>query len=232
MKSKKLLVLDLDHTLLDTDRFFHCDLPGALPQFRAKDVLWERNWERSYRSATEVGYTLDLHMREMAKLSLRRFPLHEIQMLLSEQFANLARYLFNDSLRFLEVAQERGWEIILMTAGNPAWQRYKATACQIAHLLSEIIYVPTKQRKALVLASSGRCLRREKIAVVENSGAELDAMTGIEGTERYFINRTPLQYMQPKDERERRRYLEAREVAERGSRYQHHACSVLPLHIL
>src|SRR3972149_3425885 len=119
MESKaRGILLDFDHTLFDTDRFFWVDLKSA--------------------------------------------------------FSDLRPYLFPDVLEFLDAARYRGFELILLSFGDPAWQNYKVRASGLTPYFTQIAYTAKEAGKAALCAE--RALQYRELYAIDNNPANLDAM--------------------------------------------------------
>ena len=89
---KTAYFLDFDHTLFNTDEFFHVDVRNAFLRFGVKSE-W---WEQSYEKAWQTGYNLEKHTEESFRLSGNRLPLEEMRRVLQSSFSDLKCYLFPD----------------------------------------------------------------------------------------------------------------------------------------
>jgi len=87
-------VLDFDHTLFDTDRFFWVDLRAAF----ARWAIDAAQWEASYAEVWPTGYSLDKHLGHLARHGrVADSVVAQLKGVLREHFADLRPYLFPDS---------------------------------------------------------------------------------------------------------------------------------------
>ncbi len=63
--------LDFDHTLFNTDQFFHLDVRAAFLRFGIDAT----DWEQSYSAVWLAGYSLDKHAEEVSRRSGKPIPL-------------------------------------------------------------------------------------------------------------------------------------------------------------
>ena len=173
MESKtRGILLDFDHTLFDTDRFFWVDLKRALARFGIPDDAWEKSYEAIWSS----GYSLAKHMEELARLGAVADPptAKAILEALESAFSDLRPYLFPDVLEFLDTARHRGFELILLSFGDPAWQSYKVRASGLTPYFTQIAYTANEAGKAALCAE--RALQYRELYAIDNNPADLDAM--------------------------------------------------------
>ena len=166
------ILLDFDHTLFDTDRFFWVDLRSAFARFRVP----EDAWEKSYVTIWPSGYSLAKHLDELNRLGAISGPAMGATMLaaLDSAFSDLSRYLFPDVLRFLNAARHRGFDLILLSFGDPAWQGYKVRASGLLRYFQDVVYTAKQEGKAALLDDIG--LRYGELHAIDNNPADLDAM--------------------------------------------------------
>src|SRR3989441_7940476 len=116
--------LDFDHTLFNTDEFFHVDVRNAFLRLEIDAAYWEQ----SYAAVWPTGYTLEKHAEEVYLRSGSKLPLDAMKRILQNSFSDLRRYLFPDVLPFLQAAKKNGVRLYLLSFGSDEWQRYKVTA--------------------------------------------------------------------------------------------------------
>ena len=168
----RAILLDFDHTLFDTDRFFWVDLRSTFARFGVP----EETWEKSYEAIWPLGYSLGKHLDELERLGV--IADHEIRttMLatLEAAFSDLRPYLFPDVRAFLEAARHRGYELILLSFGDPAWQSYKVRASGLAPSFQKIAYTAKQGGKGELLDVIGSSYA--ELRAIDNNPADLDSM--------------------------------------------------------
>jgi len=104
------LLLDFDHTLFDTDRFFWVDLKSAFARFGVPNDAWEK----SYEAIWPLGYSLAKHLDELERLGVIAGQDIGRTMLatLEADFSDLRPYLFPDVPAFLKAARQRGFDLM------------------------------------------------------------------------------------------------------------------------
>jgi hypothetical protein len=166
------LLLDFDHTLFDTDRFFWVDLKSAFARFGVPNDAWEK----SYEAIWPLGYSLAKHLDELERLGVIAGQDIGRTMLatLEADFSNLRPYLFPDVPAFLEAARQRGFDLILLSFGDPAWQSYKVRASGLAPLFRKIVYTVKRSGKGELLDDLGSSYA--ELCAIDNNPADLDSM--------------------------------------------------------
>jgi FMN phosphatase YigB (HAD superfamily) len=214
--------LDFDHTLFNTDEFFHVDVRTSFRHLSVDSA----SWEGAYARAWPAGYNLDGHAEEMSRESGNQQTLDEMKRILREAFADLRRYLFPDVLPFLENAKAKGVRLYLLSFGNAEWQRYKVRGCRIEEYFDDVFFTSKEGEKVkLILADAGSC---ERMLMVDNNPSELDLIReAAPEVATYCINRVPRELVASADEMSRLRFLEAREYTTRPWRYGHVPCRTL-----
>jgi len=214
--------LDFDHTLFNTDEFFHVDVRDSLRHFGIDSA----SWERGYTQAWQAGYTLEGHAEEIYRQSGSQLALDEMRRILRDSFSNLERYIYPDVLPFLESAKRRRVGLYLLSVGDPEWQRYKVRGARIDHYFASMFFVPKEGGKANVILEQARGV--QKVLMVDNNPGELDSIKDAAPLVRtYCINRVPHEMIVPGDELSRLKFLDAREYLEKRWRYQHVPCRTL-----
>ena len=168
----RAILLDFDHTLFDTDRFFWVDLKSAFARFGVPDDAWEK----SYEAIWPLGYTLAKHLDELERLGviagqdIRRTMLDTLE----ADFSDLRPYLFPDVPAFLEAARRREFDLILLSFGDPDWQSYKVQTSGIAPLFRKIIYTAKQGGKGELLDDLSSSYA--ELRAIDNNPADLDSM--------------------------------------------------------
>ncbi len=185
----RVLLLDFDHTLFDTDRFFWVDVREVV---RGLGVDL-RAWDACYEAVWPTGYALDKHVACLAEqyppyASLRQ----TVGRILREQFADLRGYLFEDVEPFLSEAAASGMPLALLSFGDPGWQGYKVQASGVASFFLEVFYTGKEGGKGAI---AGRLRDRHgAIRMIDNDPRELDAVKGRwPEAETFWIRRPPLE---------------------------------------
>jgi len=166
------LLLDFDHTLFDTDRFFWVDLKSAFARFGVPNDAWEK----SYEAIWPLGYSLAKHLDELERLGVIAGQDIGRTMLatLEADFSDLRPYLFPDVPAFLKAARQRGFDLILLSFGDPAWQSYKVRASGLAPLFQKIVYTAKQGGKGELLDDLSSSYA--ELCAIDNNPADLDSM--------------------------------------------------------
>lgn len=202
--SRRGILLDFDHTLFDTDRFFWVDLKSAFARFGIPDDAWEKSYEAIWPS----GYSLQKHLEALSRLgAIASDPVASaMQETLERTFSDLHPYLFPDVVEFLNAARHRGFELILLSFGDPAWQSYKVRASGLIPYFTQIVYTPNEKGKAGMLDTLASAYA--ELYAVDNNPADLDAMkASIPRLQTYLICRVEPSVLDGDRFREAARYL-------------------------
>jgi len=215
--------LDFDHTLFNTDEFFHVHVRDAFLRLGIDAT----QWEQSYNAVWPAGYTLERHAEEVFRRFGARLPLEEMKRILRSSFSDLRPYLFPDVLPFLEEGKKNGVQLYLLSFGHDEWQRYKASAARLDGYFDETFFTAVEGGKArLVQEHAARAA--QTVVVVDNNPAELDLVKDLAPEVRTCcINRVPVHMRVATDELSSRKFLEARRYLDRIPRHRHMLCTSL-----
>lgn len=164
--------MDFDHTLFDTDRFFWVDLKAAFAQFGVSVNAWEKSYEAIWPS----GYSLTKHVGELRRLGAiaSTSVASAMSATLDRTFSDLRPYVFSDVVEFLNAAHHRGFDLILLSFGDPAWQGYKVQASRLTPYFTQIAYTPYETGKPGILDMLAPAYA--ELYAIDNNPADLDAM--------------------------------------------------------
>ncbi|MFQ5989080.1 MAG: HAD family hydrolase [Candidatus Methylomirabilales bacterium] len=223
MEGGGAFLLDFDHTLFDTDRFFWIDVRTAFAQFGIDGG----HWEESYARVWPLGYSLDKHLDHLSREGQVDVSLKTaIRQVLQERFADLRSYLFADVEPFLKRLQAEQIPCFLLSFGDPSWQAYKVHGARIADFFQDVFTTPKEHAKVEVVERFvGRFPR---LVVVDNDPRELDLIKARHPQiETFWITRVPFEALDSFDAGTRERFREARGYATLAAAYDHHRCHTL-----
>ena len=213
---KTTCFLDFDHTLFNTDEFFHVDVRNSFLRFGIETQLWEQ----SYAAVWPKGYTLEKHVEEISRQSEIQLPLEEMKQVFFNNFSDLKQYLFTDVLSFLENIKKKGVTTHLLSFGNPEWQRYKVHNSGISPYFESIFFTEKEGTKTEHIRKYSELF--QQIIMVDNNSIELDLIKDtLPMTQTYFINRVPEEMLIPTDELTRLKFFDARNYVKKPQRHQH-----------
>ncbi len=219
--SEALLLLDFDHTLFDTDRFFWVDVRAAVARLGVDARLWEETYEQVW----PAGYSIGRHVEALAA----RVPWPHPEQILDafeDQFGDLRRYVFPDVLPFLRAAQAAGRRLILLSFGHSEWQAYKVKESGLGGLLDEVHATPVAGGKAGLVSALAVGVAGGAIAV-DNNPHELDAMRDRwRALRTYRMDRVPPDLVRA-DGEAAYRFREARRYVRLPARHAHRTCRSL-----
>ncbi len=223
-RERRGVLVDFDHTLFDTDRFFWIDLRSAFARFGVPVSAWERSYDAIWPS----GYSLTKHLDELARVgAISRADTRQSMLdALNADFSDLRSYLFPDVAGFLASASQRGFDLILLSFGDPSWQSYKVQASGIAPWFREIRYTAAEQGKTELACELSS--RYDALHAIDNNPADLDAMKARNPRLlTHLISRVPPSPGEDADPGGRDRFREAARYLTIPSRLSHQRCSSL-----
>lgn len=223
MRNGGAVLLDFDHTLFDTDRFFWIDIRAAFIQFGIDGGRWEESYARVWPD----GYSLEKHLDYLTRQGQMTVSVKTaIQQVLRASFADLRSYLFTDVEPFFSRLQAAKIPCFLLSFGDASWQEYKVHGAGLAHFFEDVFYTPKVQAKVEgVEKVVGRFAR---IAVVDNDPRELDLIKARHPEiETFWITRVPRDALESVDSETRERFREARAYATLLAEFPHHRCHTL-----
>ena len=228
-ESPHIVLLDFDHTLFDTDRFFWVDLRGAVQGLGVEARLWEE----TYEAVWPEGYSIDRHMEALAARASWPHP-QQILDVFDAQFADLRRYLFPDVLPFLEAARGAGHHVALLSFGDPGWQAYKVRASGLEGHVDAVHATAAEGKKAdlaatLVAAAVGPigAAAPAPAIAIDNNPRELDAMRDrCPALTTYRMDRVPPELVGAQGEASYR-FREAARYVGLAARHPHRICRSL-----
>jgi phosphoglycolate phosphatase-like HAD superfamily hydrolase len=223
MDGERAFLLDFDHTLFDTDRFFWVDVRAAFSRFAVDATAWEEGYARVWPH----GYSLERHLDDLVRGGqVEGSDVAAMGRLLRERFADLRAYLFADVEPFLKRLQAKSIPCFLLSFGDAAWQTYKVRGAGIADVFQEIFTTRQEQMKAALIG--GFAGRFARVAVVDNDPGELDRIKDrYPEVETFWITRVPHDALESSDPAIRERFREARHYARRTAEFRHHRCQTL-----
>lgn len=149
----KTIIIDLDHTLLNTAKLKYDMEQVALGFGVAKEV-----YDKTYRQTVSLnknyyGYNLDRHCQAIGKkLNIDKKEIDKLKELMRDTVKN-GNYLFNDSATFISEAIKYNYKIILLTRGETDWQNLKINGIKIngkpLNQIAEIIITPYEKSRLI-----------------------------------------------------------------------------------
>ncbi len=222
---KTACFIDFDHTIFDTDAFYHVELRKKLGLFEVPDELWEEiywdtikgGWPWERHLLTVINRSAALRDLECCK---ERTKLAYIRSTFAEMEKELPKFVFPDVIPFLEKTQAVS-RLFILTRGQLEWQKYKIDGCGLKEYFERVLIADKRDGKADIIqwfVKNRSC----RAVFIDNNPYDLDLVKGaFPAVETYMINRVPDELMTPEDRIGRLRFLEAREIAKRPSKHEH-----------
>ncbi len=223
MHDARAVLLDFDHTLFDTDRFFWVDVRAAFARFQIDAGVWEESYTRVW----STGYSLEKHLEHLARVGkLDRSVMAAIQRVLRESFSDLGSYLFADAKPFLMRLQAENVPCFLLSFGDASWQAYKVHGSRIAEFFQDIFYTPGEQGKGEVVEKIVG--RFDRLVIVDNDPRVLDGIQARHPQiDTFWMSRVPPEALESSDPEVRERFREARGYATLAAQFRHYRCRTL-----
>lgn len=141
------LVLEFDHTLFDTSQFKK-DLSGSLESLGVNTELF---WQ-TYPKARNTGdgkamYRLERHIELLQPFTNR--SQEEMLDVMRRVLANSHKYLYPDTLDFLNRMLSLNINLTLLSFGNPEFQRAKVQASGIEWFFKDVHFTDLKRTDIL-----------------------------------------------------------------------------------
>lgn len=131
-KFRKEVILDFDYTLFDAAKFRRA-LASSLVKFGVSAAQFMASYPRAVRkSRGRYSYSFDQHIH-LLKRSSPELPVASARQALRQVVRGCRRYLYPDTDQFLRTLRQHGFRLILVTHGNPVFQRQKLQATGIQH---------------------------------------------------------------------------------------------------
>lgn len=150
----KTFIIDLDNTLLDTERFkgalFHSIKPVV------SRYLWDKTYQKVMGSyVSGYNYTFEEHAILLADAT--DITRSKILKIFQSVAKHLPSFLYRESLPLLEELKKSNKKIILLTYGNIRYQKEKIKLLKINKYFKQIIITPKKKDETkLPIKSSGK----------------------------------------------------------------------------
>ncbi|MFQ5839601.1 MAG: HAD family hydrolase [Candidatus Methylomirabilales bacterium] len=222
MARRPHLLIDFDHTLFDTDRFFWVDLRGAVLEAGIDPVAWGR----AYDDVWPTGYSLAKHLRRLNQLSVGVEGTRVLRRLVRERFQDLRAYVFPDVVPTLRAWRRAGVTLVLLSFGHPTWQDFKVRGAGLPAYFAQILYAQRAGGKG----SLCRRLARDdpRLAVVDNNPRDLDAMRAlVPGLRTFLMQRVPWEALEASEGPNGWHFHEARRYVGLPARFPHRLVSRL-----
>ncbi len=133
-----MFIIDMDNTLIDTDRFRADRLQALAPLGVTKEIYWETYGEVRKDEAGMFRYN---DVRHAAALVKHGFPGEEILDILSAVTARLGDYVFSDTFEFLEAVRKYKETMILLSLGASSFQEQKVKITGVGEYFDRVFIV-------------------------------------------------------------------------------------------
>lgn len=156
-------IIDLDYTLLDTDKF-----KKALAEI-FKDFDFEKNYD-DLKNGKKENFGLNAFidfLKENYEITDERIK--EIEVKCGELLKRIDEFLFPEAEKLLELLKRNGYEIILATFGRKSWQEQKVGHLSEKEKFDQIIFEELDKSKSEFLKS---LIKERETAIIINDNAE------------------------------------------------------------
>ena len=138
-KSKIAVVLDFDRTLFDTDTF-KLDLAKSVKKFGVSDELFFKLYKKSITENADGvhSYNLQKHVGLMGDKVANLSPI-KVRRGLLKIIANSRKYLYPETIKFLQQLRKEKFYLILLTHGHQAFQQKKVNGTGIVKYFNKLV---------------------------------------------------------------------------------------------
>ncbi len=179
------IVLDLDYTLLDTAAFKEA-LVSALVDCGASRASLDRTYSDVVtRPGVTYDYDPDLQLELLGgELKCGR---EEATRRLNDVVNRCGEFLYPGAEGFLKRLKSRGAELVLLTLGNPSWQKRKIDGSGLAGLFDRIVAADSPKSDIIGTLAT----RIDRTFVVNDNGEEIRQMMAAAPGLGYIMKRGP-----------------------------------------
>lgn len=169
------ILLDFDDTLFDAQAFV----------YRLKHIFFvggvsEDDFNKSYKSIaySSSGYTLKRHVEILRKDFHYSLKVKLLYQEVNNLFEHSDQFLFDDTINTLE-QWRKVHGLILVTMGNPSWQKRKINGCGIARFFTRIIIPPPGDRAKNSAIETYCASSRERCVFVDDKPSIIDGAASL-----------------------------------------------------
>lgn len=136
-KKSKVIILDFDYTLFDGKKFKNA-LAKSLLVFGIDKKMWLETYNQvRYKKNKETGYIPEAHLKILVKKTKTNYK--DLEIAYNKVIDNAQKYLYKDSIGFLEKLKKQEYTLYILTFGNSGFQKQKISASGINKYFKEII---------------------------------------------------------------------------------------------
>ncbi len=127
MFTNPTLIVDFDGTLWDSEGFLR-ELYAVAERYGITPKAMLNTWEDSWsHPARREGYSARRHAGKLADIT-PRYSEEELHTWLEDHHARMGDFVYPDAHLFLHEMRTAGYSLILLSNGDPVWQRRKLAA--------------------------------------------------------------------------------------------------------
>ena len=145
-RSQNMYIIDFDDTLFNTEAFKLAKLEAAMHLGISEKVFWEAYHAPRENDEGAYVYTSELHAKELAK---RGFDEIGVLSVLKKVDAQIAQFVFPDTIDFLIKMKSLKKPMVLLSLGSPEYIRKKVAGAGIEKYFDKIIVVDKTKTEAL-----------------------------------------------------------------------------------
>lgn len=162
---KNIFLIDFDNTLFDTEKF-KAEINQKIDKDFKGVITKERFWQIYHEIYQEYGYNnIDALSQKLIKL-YPTFSRADFTRLFYQ--TNLQRFLFPDSLKFIQSLQNNG-KVIIYTQGEPKFQLFKIQKTGLGSLVSPENIMIRQKKNPTQLAAKARLIIDDRAEILEST---------------------------------------------------------------
>ncbi len=146
------IFLDFDDVIFNT-RKFAAALPAAYQALGISPDLFQKTYQvlKEEHTGQWIGYSVAAHSKKLQEY----YPIEEEELAaaMSNFLADTSQFVFADTRDFLRWCQEHGYEVYILSFGDPAFQNLKIKGIKLSEYLKKVIV--TEQDKSEALLAEG-----------------------------------------------------------------------------
>lgn len=178
-------ILDLDYTLLDTASFKEALVSALVDCGVSRKRLDETYSDIVSRPGVTYDYDPDLQLELLGdELKCGR---EEAARRIDDVVGRCGEFMYPGAVEFLKRLRERGIKLVLLTLGNPNWQKRKIRAAGIEGLFDAVLASGSPKSELI----AGLAPAEGKLVVVNDNGDEIRQMREVAPKNHYIMKRGP-----------------------------------------
>ena len=161
------IIFDLDHTLLDTEKFKDILGLSLKDSGVTSDQFWKA-FEDTNKETRNVDFDPDKLIEQLRPVinCSREEAIAKIYSVIE----NIQNFLFPDALKVLEQLKNNGHRLVLFTHGNIDWQKKKVKQLGLEIMFEKLLFTNEEKEKMVTELE----LLKKPVVMINDNGKEMD----------------------------------------------------------